>query len=132
MSIESIAIKYLQGLQNYVDAINAEKNLFLDLQLLPDEKVIGFYINQIPDQSFIAITNQKMIVCNHNQYTNIEYFNIESCETESSKIFVKQKSNVINILYIDGIKQAKFLDIYGFLKFVKKVLVNIKLNSSPS
>ena len=141
MDIILLAKKNLSNLQGYIDfkhqGLRITDDLILDSRLLSEnEKVIGFYINRSLERNAIVITDQKMIVYDHNLHSDIKYSDIENCYTEpdknSTKIFIERKDGILNIISVDGVKEGKFFDIYGFLRFIKKVLINIKLTQTIS
>ncbi len=143
MNIISLAHKNLSNLAGYIDVENENRtslsNFLLNFQFVnEDEKIIGFYRNQCPEHDFIVITSQRIVVNDLEQLTtySIRYDNIEDVHTEPSKstnkIFVRQKDGSSDSILVSGIKGDKFLDIYGFLRFLKKVLVNIHLNNAVS
>jgi hypothetical protein len=85
-----------------------------------------------------VITSQRLVVNNLERLIlrSIMYSNIQDVHTEPSnntnKIFVRQKDGSSDSILIGGIKEDKFHDIYGVLRFLKKVLVNINLNNTVS
>lgn len=140
MDITSLARKNLDSLAGYIDIEHERSsffsNLSLDFQFLKrDENIIGFYINEPLEQDFIIITSQRLVVCGLNRlnidsirYDDIQDVHIEPIENVN-KIFICQKDGASNSILVSGIKNDKFLDLYGFLRFIKKILVNIKLNN---
>jgi hypothetical protein len=143
MDIISLAHKNLSNLAGYTDVDREDRtylsNFLLNFQFVNEsEKIIGFYKNKSPEHDFIVITNQRIVISNLEQLTtySIRYDNIEDVHTEPSKninkIFVHQKDGSSDSILVSGIKEDKFLDIYGFLRFLKKVLVNINLNNAVS
>jgi hypothetical protein len=141
MDITSLAHKNLDNLDGYISIRDGEynfpDNLSLYLQLInKNEEIIGIYINQPIDDESIIITNRKIIVCISEKYTEIEYLNIKDCHIEPSKksnrILIDSNDGHANSILIGGVKENKFLDIYGFLRFIKKVLINIRLENSVS
>jgi hypothetical protein len=141
MDISLLAHKNLDSLHGYIDLKYADRELssiFLsNFQLFTeDEKVIGFYINQSNDRDLIIITDRQIVIRNLDRFISIKYNNIQSVYTEHSKganrIFVCQKDEIFNSILVTGTKEGKFLDLYGFLRFIKKVLVNINLNNAAT
>jgi Bacterial PH domain len=139
MDVSLLAHKNLDNLHGYVNLEYADPELLsdflLNFQLLnEDEKVIGFYINQSIDRDLIIVTDQQIIIRDSDRFTSIEYNNIQSVHTKYdkgiNKIFVCQKNGLSNLVLVAGIREDKFLDLYGFLRFIKKVLVNINLNNT--
>lgn len=142
MDIALLAQKNLSKLENYIGIDNEDHkylyNFLLNFQPLnKEEKIIGFYKNQSLEYDFIAITSQRILVVNSGRIaTSIRYENIQDVHTEPTKgtntIFIRQKDGSSDYILISGVKGDKFLDVYGFLRFLKKVIVNIKLNNTVS
>jgi hypothetical protein len=143
MDVISLARKNLSNLAGYIDIEDEDRKSFcdflLDFQFVDeDEKIIGFYNNKSPEHDFIVITSQRMLINDMERLTisSIKYDNIQDVHTEPSKstnkIFVRQKDGSSDSILVSGIKGDKFLDIYGFLRFLKKVLVNRNLNNAVS
>jgi hypothetical protein len=140
MDITLLAHKNLDSLDGYIDIKHERSSYFSNflsgIQFLDrDEKIIGFYINEPLKQDFIVITSQRLVVGDLNRQTieSIRYDDIQDVHTEpienANKIFIRQKNGSSNSILVSGIKNDKFLDIYGFLRFIKKILVNINLNN---
>ena len=128
-----LAHKNLDSLHGYIDIehvdLTLKRYLFLNFQRLSDdEKIIGCYLNQSPDRDLIIITNLQLIICDLDKFVSIKYDDIQSICTEPSKntnkIFVREKDGSSHSILVSEVKGDKFLDIYGFLRFIKKVLVN--------
>ena len=141
MDLTTLAHKNLDSLHGYIDIEHADltlkRYLFLNFQRLSeDEKIIGCYLNQSLDRDLIIITNLQLVICDLDRFISIKYDDIQSVYTEPSKstdkIFIRQKDGSSHSILVSGVKGDKFLDIYGFLRFVKKVLVNINLNNAVS
>jgi hypothetical protein len=141
MDITTLAHKNLDILHGYIDIEHADltlkRYLFLNFQpLSEDEKIIGFYLNQSLDHDLIIITDLQIVICDLDRLISIKYDDIESVHTEPSKnsntIFVRQKDGSSDSILVSGIKGDKFLDIYGFSRFLKKILVNLNLNNAVS
>lgn len=141
MDFTILAHKNLDSLHGYIDIEHADltlkKYLFLKFQPLnEDEKIIGVYLNQSLDRDLIIITNLQIVIFDLDRFISIKYDDIQSVHTEPSKntnkIFVRRKDGSSHSILVSGIKGDKFLDIYGFLRFMKKVLVNINLNNTVS
>jgi hypothetical protein len=141
MDVALLAHKNLDNLHGYTKIENQEQKLPEDLiSFLPsldrDEKIIGFYTNQFSDRNYAIVTNQKMIVKYCHQYNEIKYSDIEKCYMEADKkstnLFIQRKNKNIDVISIDGVKEGKFLDVYGFLRFIKKIIINMKLTESVS
>jgi hypothetical protein len=142
MDVALLAQKNLSNLEGYIGLDNEEYkylyNFLLNLQFLnKDETTIGFYRNQSLEYDFITITSQRVLVVNSERLaTSIRYENIQDVHTEPTKgtntIFIRQKDGSSDYILISGVKGDKFLDVYGFLRFLKKVIVNIKLNNTVS
>jgi hypothetical protein len=141
MDVSLLAHKNLDSLHGYIDLKYVDRELssdfLLNFQLSnQDEKVIGFYINQSTDRDLIIITDRQIVIRNLDRFTSIKYNNILSVHVKLSKgtnrIFIYQKDGLSNsiLVKVNGIKEDKFLDLYGFLRFTKKVLVNISLNNA--
>jgi hypothetical protein len=143
MDVRSLAHKNLINLNGYIDVKDENRtylsNFLLDCQFVnEDEQIIGFYRNKSPEHDFIVITSQRMVINDLERLTtySIRYDNIQDVHTEpnknTNKIFVRQKDGSSNSILVGGIKGDKFLDIYGFLRFLKKILVNLNLNNTVS
>ena len=133
MDLTILAHKNLDSLHGYIDIehvdLTLKRYLFLNFQRLSDdEKIIGCYLNRAPDRDLIIITDLQLVICDLDRFINIKYGDIQSVYTEPSKItnkiFVRQKDGSSHSILVSGVKGDKFLDIYGFLRFIKKVLVN--------
>lgn len=141
MDVITLAHKNLDSLHGYIDIEHADLTLkrYLSLNFQPlseNEKIIGVYLNQSLDRDLIIITSLQIVICDLDLFVSIEYDDIQSVHTEMSKntnkIFVRQKDGSSHSILVSGIKEDKFLDIYGFLRFIKKVLVNINLSNAVS
>ena len=141
MDFAILAHKNLDNLHGYVDIEHADltlkKYLCFNFQpLSEDEKIIGVYLNQSIDRDLIIITDLQIVICDLDRFVSIAYNDIQSVHTEPSsntnKIFVRQKDGSSHSILVSGIKGNKFLDIYGFLRFMKKILININLNNTVS
>ena len=141
MDVNVLAHKNLDSLHGYIGIEQAEltlkRYLFLNFQpLCENEKIIGVYFNQSIDRDLIVITDLQIVICDLDRFVGIKYDDIQSVHTEPSKntnkIFVRQKDGLSHSILVSGIKGDKFHDIYGFLRFMKKVLVNINLNNAVS
>ena len=141
MDIPTLAYKNLNCLHGYVDIHHTDlalkKYLLSNFQpVKEDEKIIGVYLNQSLDRDLIIITDLQLVICDSDRFVSIKYDDIQSVCTEPSKntnkIFVRQKDGLSHSILISGVKGDKFLDIYGFLRFIKKVLVNSNLNNPVS
>lgn len=143
MDITSLARKNLSALEGYIDVEHEDRKSFCDFllsfQLIDeDEKIIGFYRNKSPEHDLIVITSQRVVVndLKRSIASSIRYENIQDIHTEpvkyTNRIFVRQKDGTSNSILISGIKEDKFLDVHGFLRFLKKVVFNIKLNNLAS
>ncbi len=141
MDVITLAHKNLDSLHGYIDIEHADLTLkrYLSLNFQPlseNEKIIGVYLNQSLDRYLIIITNLQIVTCNLDRFFSIKYDDIQSVYIEPTKstnrIFIRQKDGSSPSILVSGIKEDKFLDIYSFLRFMKKVLVNIKLNNAVS
>ena len=141
VDVITLAHKNLDSLHGYTDIEHADLTLkqYLSFHFEPlneDEQIIGFYLNQSLDRDLIIITNIQIVIYNLDRFVSIRYDDIQSVQTEPSKntnkIFVRQKDGSSHSILVSGIKEDKFLDIYGFLRFMKKVLVNINLSNAVS
>ena len=133
MNLTILAHKNLDSLHGYIDIehvdLTLKRYLFLNFQRLSeDEKIIGCYLNQSLDRDLIIITDLQLVICDLDQFISIKHDDIQSVCIEPSnitnKIFVRQKDGSSHSILVSGVKGDKFLDIYGFLRFMKKVLVN--------
>lgn len=141
MDVNVLAHKNLDSLHGYIGIEQADltlkRYLYLNFQPLSEnEKIIGVYFNQSIDRDLIIITDLQMVACDLNRSISIKYNDIESIHIEPSKntnkIFVRQKNGSSHSILVSGIKGDKFLDIYGFLRFMKKILININLSNAVS
>ena len=141
MDLTILAHKNLDSLHGYIDIehvdLTLNRYLFLNFKRLSeDEKIIGCYLNQSLDRDLIIITDLQLVICNLDRFVSIRYDDIQSVCAEpiksANKIFIRQKDGSSHSILISGVKGDKFLDIYGFLRFMKKVLVNSNLNNPVS
>jgi hypothetical protein len=141
MDVNVLAHKNLDSLHGYIDIEQADLTLkrYLSLNFQPlseNEKMIGVYFNQSIDLHFIVITDLQIVICDLDRFVSIKYDDIQSIHTEpiqnTNKIFVRHKDGSSHSILVSGIKGNKFHDIYGFLRFMKKVLININLNNAVS
>jgi Bacterial PH domain len=141
MDVRALARKNLISLDGYIDVKDENRiclsDFLLNFQVVnEDEQIIGFYRNKFPEHVFIVITSQRMVICDLDRSISIKYNDIESVHIEPSKntnkIFVRQKDGSSYPILVSGIKGDKFLDIYGFLRFMKKIVININLNNAVS
>jgi hypothetical protein len=142
VDIALLAQKNLNDLSGYTAIEQVDGKYLGDFQLNfqilnEDEEIIGFYRNQPPEHNVIAITSQRIAISDSEQYQrSIFYENIQAIHTEPSKntnkIFVRQKDGSSDSILVNGIKGDKFLDVYGFSRFLKKVMININLNNTIS
>lgn len=143
MDVRSLARKNLISLDGYIDVKDENRTylsgFLLNFQFVNEgEQIIGFYRNKSPEHDFIVITSQRMVINDLERLTSysITYDTIQDVHIEPSKhtnkIFIRQKDGSSDSILVSGIKGNKFLDIYGFLRFLKKILVNINLNNAVS
>ncbi len=143
MDITSLARKNLSTLAGYFDIEHEDRislgDFLVNFQFIDEnEKIIGFYRNESPECDFIVITSQRIVVNDLERLAtySIRYNDIQDVHTEPiksiDKIFVRQKNGSSDSILISGIKEDKFLDVYGFLRFLKKVIININLNNTVS
>jgi hypothetical protein len=143
MDVRLLARKNLISLDGYVDVKDENRtclsSFLLNFKFInEDEQIIGFYRNKSPEHDFIVITSQRMVINDLERLTSysIRYDTIQDVHIEPSKytnkIFIRQKDGASDSILVSGIKGDKFLDIYGFLRFLKKILVNINLNNAVS
>jgi hypothetical protein len=136
VNILSLAHKNLDKLYGYVDIEHGQHNFSYDLlsnlQLDEGESIIGLYDNHlICDNNLVVITNYGIKIQNKDIFDDVKYENIQNCDTTSSKytdtISICQKDGICKSILVSGVKEDKFLDIYGFLRFVRKVIINTRL-----
>jgi hypothetical protein len=143
MDIAKLVSKNIQDLQGYVaveDVCNHEQlNSAVDSIALKDsENFLGFYLNNHDTYcDSIMITNHRILFETGGKLDEIVYLDIKECciadiggNKVANKLTIIQKDNSFKELSIDGVKNNRFLDVYGFERFIKKILVNIKLDGS--
>lgn len=141
MDVNVLAHKNLDSLHGYIGIEQADLTLkrYLSLNFQPlseNDKIIGVYFNQSIDRDLIIVTALQMVICDLDRSIGIKYNDVESVHIEPSKntnkIFVRQKDGSSHSILVSGIKGDKFLDIYGFLRFMKKIVININLSNTVS
>lgn len=135
MDIFKIANKNLSDLQGYlsIEDAHAQKSLSSIVNICNSgEEIIGVYINnQDGEEDIIVILTSCIMVAKEAVWNRIEYLDMERCEMESSNginnLIILKKNGLCQSILVNGVKDGKFLDIYGFDRFIKKILINIKL-----
>jgi hypothetical protein len=83
-------------------------------------------------EDLIVISIHYMLIQKKTKWEKIEYLNMEKCKLEPLKYshnsIIFQANSSRHSILINGIKNNKFLDIYGLDRFIKKILVNVRLD----